>query len=105
MAARTEPFKTIMPVIRYLRRYITLTHVSDGSLNANSHLHAAFVENMSDELNSRLLLWADDKFVVTKTIDELLTYNFMLPDFCITLNFELHPEKRLLYNTSVRWCD
>lgn len=82
----------------------TPTRVLHGNLNANSHLHAAFMEHMDDELKLKLLLWVDDMVVAAKTIDELLKYTAMLLDLCIKLNFKLNPEKCRLYNTSVKWC-
>lgn len=82
----------------------TPTRVLDGNFNANSHLHSGFMSAMPPDLKEKLLIWVDDLAIAVKDINDLLEYVTKLLDFCVAVNFKLHPIKCRLFKTSITWC-
>ena len=82
----------------------TPTRVLHGTCNANAHLHSAFMRKMTTDLLERLMIWVDDMALCAPTPQDLLEYISKLFSLCRELNFKLHPEKCVLFCTSVTWC-
>lgn len=82
----------------------TLTRVLHGNLNTNSHLHAGLMCTMPPDLKEKLLVWVDDMAIAVKNVDDLLQYLTKLLDFCVSVNFKLHPIKCGLFKTLIVWC-
>lgn len=78
--------------------------VLHGTINAVPHLLSSLASQISSDLAPSLLQWLDDILLHCPTIDALLNAIATLFVLCARLNLRLHPDKCLLYESTVRWC-
>lgn len=83
----------------------TLARVLHRNLNAKSHLHAGFMSKMNPDCRKeRLIICVDGLAIAATDVNELLKYIAKRFDFCVEVNFALHPLKFHLFKNSITWC-
>lgn len=82
----------------------TSTHVLHGTTDAVMYLQSTLAVLLPPSLREHILLCLDDNLIHSPAVKAryvAVSYTFF---YCASYNFQIHPDRRTLFATTIRWC-